>query len=183
MNFKGFTVIEMMIVISIIGILAAVSLPSFESFLRKRQMVAASNSLYINLYLARSEAVKRNETVTICKSTDSLSCGGAWTDGWLMFEDKNSDGKLDNSEAILGSGTSFKGYTLSWTPFGSDKYIRFYRNGMTTSHNGTFKFCPLDGDSKFATAVIVSKTARIRISRDSDQNGIREDASGDDLIC
>jgi type IV fimbrial biogenesis protein FimT len=182
-NNKGFTLVELMIVISILGILSAIALPSFDTFLRKRQMVGSSNLFYTTLYLARSEAVKRNSTVTICKSSDGVTCGGSWTAGWLMFEDANSDGVLDGAEVTITGGSLTNGYLLTWSAFGSNSYIRFNKNGMTASHNGTFKFCPQDSNSKFASAVIVSKTARIRVAKDNNQNGIREDASGNDLTC
>lgn len=183
MNKKGFSLVELMIVISIVSILASLALPSFESFLRKRQMVGASDLFYTSLYLARTEAVKRNSTVTICKSSDATNCGGSWSEGWLMFEDTNNNGNLDDGEVLITSGSPINGYLLTWSAFGSNSYIRFYKNGMTSSHNGTFKFCPDDLNPKFANAVIVSKTARIRVAQDSNQNGIREDASGNDLTC
>jgi type IV fimbrial biogenesis protein FimT len=183
MNKKGFTLIELMIVISLVGILTSLALPSFETFLRKRQMIGSSDLLYTTLYWARSEAVKRNNTVTLCKSSDGVTCGGSWSVGWLMFEDTDSDGDFDVGEVIITSGAPPSGYQLIWSPFGSKNYIRFYKNGMTSSHNGTFKLCPDDSDSRYASAVIVSKTARIRVAQDSNQNGIREDASGNDLNC
>jgi type IV fimbrial biogenesis protein FimT len=183
MNKKGFTLIELMVVISLVGILASLALPSFETFLRTRQMIGSSDLLYTSLYLARSEAVKRNSTVTICKSSYATTCGGSWSDGWLMFEDNNSDGNLDAGEDVITTGSPTRNYQLIWAPFGPKNYIRFYKNGMTSSHNGTFKFCPDDLDSRYASAVIVSKTARIRVAQDKNQNGVREDASGNDLVC
>jgi type IV fimbrial biogenesis protein FimT len=146
-------------------------------------MNGAGNLLYTSLYLARSEAVKRNQTVTICKSSNALTCTGDWSSGWLMFEDVDGDGNLDSGEDVITAQSGITGYTLTWAAFGSTSYIRFYKNGMTSSHNGTFKYCPEDLDVKYATAVIVSKTARIRVAKDTNQNGIREDASGNDLTC
>jgi type IV fimbrial biogenesis protein FimT len=86
MNKKGFTLIELMVVLSIIGILTSLALPSFESFIRKQESSGQINHLYTSLYLARSEAVKRNQTVTICKSSTKSHCGGDWSDGWLMLK-------------------------------------------------------------------------------------------------
>jgi type IV fimbrial biogenesis protein FimT len=183
MNKKGFTLIELMVVLSIIGILTSLALPSFESFIRKQESSGQINHLYTSLYLARSEAVKRNQTVTICKSSTKSHCGGDWSDGWLMFEDINNNGSFDLGESLITTGQLKTGYTLRWSAFGSTSYIRFDKNGMTASHNGTFKLCPADKDDRFASAVIVSKTARIRISQDSNQNGIKEDAAGNELSC
>jgi type IV fimbrial biogenesis protein FimT len=54
---------------------------------------------------------------------------------------------------------------------------------MTLSQNGTFKLCPSDGDAKFARAVVISKTARVRTTRDASGDGVYEGASGNDLTC
>ncbi|MCX4187242.1 GspH/FimT family protein [Methylophaga sp. OBS4] len=151
--------------------------------LRSQHVTGEVNTLVVLIYLARSEAIKRNQVVTICKSADKQNCGGNWSDGWIVFSDKNADGARDADEIVITSGQLGNNYLLSWSAFGSDNYIRFRTSGLTSSHNGTFKLCPDDGDERFARAVIVSKTARVRTSEDSNGDGIEEDSSGDNLVC
>lgn len=183
MNAKGFTLIELMIVICIIAILASLTVPSFSDIIRRQQVSGEANVLFSLVYLARSEAIKRNSVVTICKSNDADLCGGNWSDGWIVFQDNDKDGSRDNGEIKISSGTIGNDYQLSWSAFGSNNYIRFTARGMTLSQNGTFKLCPADNDTKFSRAVVISKTARVRTTRDVSGDGVYEDASGNDLTC
>lgn len=183
MNEKGFTLIELLVTLVLIAIISALALPAFENILKRQEVNGQLNTLVSMIYRARSEAVKRNQVVTICKSTDKEKCGGSWSDGWLMFVDKNADGARGSEEEILSSGEVNKGFELDLSAFGSTSYVRFMQNGLTSFHNGTFLVCPQDGDEVFARAVIFSKTARVRTSKDSNHDGIDEDSSGSNLTC
>ena len=183
MNRNGFTIIELMIVLAVLTIITSTVLPAFRHLLIKIEVDGQINTLVSTMHLARSEAVKHNQVVTICKSLDRQHCGGTWSDGWLMFVDNNADGDKSLLEQAITTGQLTEGYKLSWSAFGSDNYIRFRQNGLTSSHNGSFIVCPTSGDSGFARAVIISKTARVRTSKDSDADGIEENASGNPLNC
>lgn len=180
---KGFSLIELMIVIAIISIIAALAVPSFENIIRKQKVIGEANRLFSLLYFAKSEAIKRNVVITICKSDNRVECGGTWSDGWIVFVDSNKDGDRSVSETVISMGRIAGDYRLSWTAFGSNNYIRFTDKGLTLGQNGTFKLCPNDGDARFARAVVISKTARVRLSKDSNSDGIYEDASGNALNC
>lgn len=183
MHSKGLTLIELLIVIAIVGILAAMAMPSFKNILNQQEVNGQINNLIAMVYFARSEAIKRNQVVTVCKSSDKQQCGGNWTDGWLMFADLNGDGVRNSGEYLISSGQVADGYELKWSGFGSQNYIRFMQNGLTLFHNGSFVLCPDNGDSRLARAVFISKTARARTSKDSDTDGIDEAASGAPLKC
>jgi type IV fimbrial biogenesis protein FimT len=80
----GFTMVEMMIVLVILAILAAVAAPSMGAAIRTQRVKTASFNVFSSLLLARSEAVKRNTSVTITPS------GGNWANGWTVA-DANSN--------------------------------------------------------------------------------------------
>ena len=68
---KGFSLLELMMVLVIIAILAAVAAPSMGGWLAKRDLNSASRTLFSHMQLARSQAVKGNEIVRICFDTGS----------------------------------------------------------------------------------------------------------------
>jgi len=182
-NKSGFTLVELMLVISILGIIMSLSIPSFGGMIKRQKTIGEVNNLISLIYLTRSEAIKRNRVVTLCRSTDAQACGSDWNDGWLMFVDDNRNGTKDPDEKIIRSGRPGNGYHISFSAFGSNRYMRFSPLGITLSQNGTFTLCPADKDEHYARAVIVSKTARARLSKDLDGDGIDETASGKPLKC
>ncbi len=82
---RGFTLIELMITIAIAVILLMVAVPSFDAVRLSSRLNTFSNNFVASVHLARSEAIKRNATVTLCSSTNGTSCGGAWNNGWIVL--------------------------------------------------------------------------------------------------
>jgi type IV fimbrial biogenesis protein FimT len=87
---SGMTLLEVIIVMTIAGIMAAIAIPSFVTTIRNNRLTTYTNDLVTGLMLARAEAVKRNvpvlTPVIMCRSSNTTvaapTCAGAGTGGW-----------------------------------------------------------------------------------------------------
>jgi type IV fimbrial biogenesis protein FimT len=99
----GFTMMELVMVIAIAGLLAAIGIPSFKYVTASNRIATELNALVGDLQFARSEAVKEGLPVTVCASTDGISCANSstWNTGWIVFADSNGNKAVDANETVL----------------------------------------------------------------------------------
>ncbi|CAM4102592.1 GspH/FimT family pseudopilin [Comamonas aquatilis] len=99
----GFTLVELLTVISIIAIAASLAAPSMASLIRSNRTAGEITSLSAAIRTAKSEAIKRGSAVQLCASTNGTSCSGsnAWETGWIVFDDKNGNQTMDSGETVI----------------------------------------------------------------------------------
>lgn len=168
---QGVTLIELLVTISIAVILMTVAVPGFQTLMTSNRLSSITTEFMGTINLARSEAIKRGLPAVICHSSNGSTCGGSWSDGWIIFVDADADGVKDAGETLVRVyGPMASGYTANAADAGGTAVtqVSYARNG-TTANTGTFVFCK-DSDESTAQAIVVT-LARPRIATDGNDVG------------
>jgi type IV fimbrial biogenesis protein FimT len=99
----GFTLIELMVTITLLGVLMAIAVPSFRDAAVGNRLSSVANAFVSSSHLARGEAIKRNADIKMCRSSDGVNCAaaGGWDVGWIVFNDADADNVLDTAETLI----------------------------------------------------------------------------------
>ena len=98
---RGFTILEVLITISVAAILLGSGVPALQSFIANNQVTATNNSIVEGLNLARFTAVTSGDEVVICPSADESACtGDKWSEGWIVFGNADGNGTPAAAERI-----------------------------------------------------------------------------------
>jgi type IV fimbrial biogenesis protein FimT len=131
-SLPGFTLLELMITISIAAILLAIGVPSFKYITSANRASSEINGLLGDLQFARGEAIKEGQTVTICASTNGTSCSvsTSWDTGWIVFSDAPPLGTIEGTDAILKIQPQFSSTDVLTADHGISS-VTFSREGFT----------------------------------------------------
>lgn len=141
LNQSGVTLIEMIVVMTIVGILISIAVPSYRNFSTANRISAEINGLLGDLQFARAEAIKEGQTVTVCIWASNTSCASPtatnWQSGWLVFADIGNDQHVDAGDTIFRIQSGFTS-TDTLTSTNNVGYISFNREGFATglTNNG-----------------------------------------------
>lgn len=138
--YRGFSLVELMVTIVILGVLLAMAAPSFSEMVRNNRSQAAANELVSALNSARMEAIKRGQRVSLCPSSNGTSCSGAsWQGGWIVFVDTaasdsaaapvvgailNQRTKMPSGATATGTSTFIRYSGLGFAPIRADITVK-----------------------------------------------------------
>lgn len=169
---SGFTLIELMVTISIAAVLLAVGVPSFVAFQRNSELTGAANSLLSAINAVRGEAMKENTNSFIVPNT------GGWVNGWTLFVDNDLDNTKSAGDRIIATyNTPLPSY-FEVVPTGSAgatvPYLSFNGSGYPRTTSGNFGNASLNirrNDISGAPQleqtrrVMISKNGRVRVCK------------------
>jgi type IV fimbrial biogenesis protein FimT len=178
---RGFTLIELMVTITLLAILTTLAIPSFQAQIASTRLSSAVNSLSATIATARAEAIRRGARITVCRSDSTnaqctTATTGGWETGWITLEDSirtTSSPTVDTGEtinavevtlpdAIKVSGNGDMVNYISFTPTGQPKT---YTGGFAA---GRIRVCSTSAslsDSNRARELVISLTGRVVIEK------------------
>jgi type IV fimbrial biogenesis protein FimT len=161
---RGFTMIEILVSMTVIAILLGLAVPGFKEAMRNNRIVAQNNEFISALNYARSEAIRRGDTVSVCASTNGTGCSAAtaWGAGWITFLDLNADGTTNGTDVVIQvSPPVMPGITINADALLTN--VRFGGNGMllTTSPTGNFLLQKTGCVGLYARQIAISAVGRV----------------------
>ncbi len=167
---NGFTLVELLVTLAVVAILLGIAVPNFSNLVKSNAIASQTNHFTTAINLARSEAIKRNARVIICKRTGTTCSSSAqWEDGWVVFADTNSNNQVDTGEEIrildpLNNNYTLRASssTLNWIAFRADG--KALRNGATFT-GATFSLCGPNSDTTSSRSITMNTVGRARLSK------------------
>lgn len=165
---SGFTVVELLTTVVIVGVLIGVGVPALSAMARDARLTSFTNELHVAISLARSEAIRRGQRVTLCVSRDGLQCANdtGWESGWVMFPDTDGDIVRDANEMLIRSRGPADAGLIARGNGTLARYVSYVPSGATRSvtgalQMGTLKVCNDDRQR----SLIINAAGRVRTER------------------
>lgn len=139
----GFTLLEILITLTIVSVLLSVTVPSGKELLRQQEINSVTNQMINLLHYTRQIAVNSGYNTGVCPTIDLATCSDNWHQAFIVYKDLNSD-KIFNPalDEILQVAVLPPSWSVNWRAFNSQHQIRFQPSGYTFNQNGTFELCP-----------------------------------------
>lgn len=169
---RGFTLVELMIVLLVVAVSLRVATPLLQNLLHKNRLSNETGRFLAAINLARSEAVMRNVPVSLCPSTMALTrqavCSGTYAGGWIVFSNLDRDKVVDaGTDRVLRvfeglppgySLTNRKGTRAAF------ELINYLPDG-SSHRNRTLLFCPPSQVALQSLSIVINIVGRARLAR------------------
>jgi type IV fimbrial biogenesis protein FimT len=164
----GFTLMELIVTICVMGILLAIAIPSFYTVIQNNYAGSVNNDFVISLQYARSEAIKRATSVSVCATSSSAftACGSSWSLGWIVFVDVSGNGVYNAGVDTIVRTVALNGQNATVTSVPSVNSATYNSAGFSapSTSNVTFTVSATGCSGTYAHTVAISLTGRINVT-------------------
>lgn len=175
---RGLSLIELLITLGILSMLLGLSLPGFAELQERKRAELAMARLQGLVEFTRLTAVTSGREATLCPSSDGSLCAGSWRQGALVFSNPSRSRQPDSDGPLRVLRFARLPGELHWRSFGNRQSLTYTPLGFTRNQNGSFTYCPDDGNLRNARVLVINRAGRVRRARDSDGDGIVEGSGG-----
>lgn len=184
---RGFTLIEVLVVIAILAILVSLAVPSFAGLIASTSVSRAVNGFISDTRYARGEGMRRGKTVTICRSANPAaaipvcsggdgSAVGGWMEGWVVFFDDNGNGVFNNGtdtvlraqEAATGISDFFAVAANATPPVATGNRITYDATGRAVGQQGRWLVHAsgsLSSNNSYTRTLCMNSVGRVRVQQ------------------
>ena len=177
--YSGATLLELMIVLSILAILGTIGVPSFVSLITAARIGAQTNQINSLLRFARHTAIDQARLTVVCPAVDFSHCSKDWNAPKIVFIDVNHNAIREPQERLLGSMPASPQRTHMHS---TKTAIKFYQSGITASP-ASVRICARSKQAQYARLLTVSLQGKVKLSRDANKDGVHENSAGKALSC
>jgi type IV fimbrial biogenesis protein FimT len=169
---RGFTLVELMVVLALLSILTMMAVPSFNSTVSSVRLSGAANDLMASIQQARATAMRLGRRVTVCATTDGTTCSQAntWSQGWITF--------LDNPGSTVPLISA--GETVTAVVSAMPNSLIVSTSGGGAMGDVSYLSFSADGTSRQLNGALSMSAESIRIC--STMPGVSNDARSRDLV-
>ena len=161
---QGFTLLELIVIIGILGLTMAFAAPGLGEMIQNNRISGAANDYVAAMQFAKAESAARISPVTLCKRNNAgTGCtgGGDWSQGWIVFADENGDSGVDAGETILLSHEALDDRMTFGGSAGVTNSITYQPSGTTSVTNTEFlTVCDDRGFIDRSRGILVTITGR-----------------------
>lgn len=159
---RGFTLMELLIALAIVGILASVAIPAFSGAMEAARSASTEANLLASLTRSIERAALTGTRSVLCPSIDAFACssGPDWSGGWIAFLDRDGDRERNASESLIVTESALPGNVRLRTSVGRTRIV-FQGNGGNAGSNVTFTLCDGRGPAR-AKTLVLNNEGRLR---------------------
>ncbi len=157
---QGFTLVELLVTLTVLAVVLAIAIPTFNSSLESVRQRTLVNQLLADLNFARSRAITTRRPVSLCAGAASCDDQAMWSGQVLIFDDLDANGMIDETDVTLRTTAVTPSHSWKWRNFRQQRHMTFKPDGTTHSLNGTFILCRHETPLR---KIVINITGRARL--------------------